>query len=792
MGKNKLYILLPLFNTDTSVRECVNSVLAQRIPDVELILIDKTKEKKIIEDARVRFFEDESTFLEGYTESVTDDWILLLDSNKILHSGSLQIIYNKLLSIKNAKAVLVESRCEKRANVLEISKVELREVSAYDFIDDEVLLNSVVAVKNIFSLISDFSFSDYCNYFIWRIRLAFRLFIIKSYIGKLEMYSFCQCISYADKLLESCELVRLKTDVLDWIKKCESLVKSNFVPAPLTGNQLTTCISFLNEGEEIVNTVKSIRDTVGNAVDIVVVNDASTDGYDYEHALKPFNVYYVVNKYRIGSSAGKDKAIQICSTPYFILLDAHMRFYDSNWVLKIVRELGQNSMQLLCCQTKVLIKDDAGGIVDKGLMGVHGAYLDFDDGDYLPRIRWNGHLLSNKLKKQEIPVVLGATYCSSKQYWEKLRGFQGLCQYGAEEEYISVKAWLEGGGCKFLPDIIVGHIYRKKSPYKTYTLQMMYNRFVGTYTMFPLAEYLYAITIAKKENPTVYREVSFLLEQYNTQLAELKSYYKTFFHGHDFQFVKQINRPLEKNKKALALSEQGRLKKIIEQICNEITHTCSLSFYSGRIGQILVLALYANTFNDGNVDNVASDSFSKFLEDLAMSDMPYGFHNGYAGVGWVLLYLYKCELIDDPLAEELNYIDSRLSELNVSKLIDKSFENGIGGILAYMVERCFSDSCTTFKFDDDFLDAVLETCKFVVDNPDKYDKRTIWYALLFICNYTRQDVYKPLISINSVMTLPQFLPKDLCFQSNNMAGKYGYALNLITTNIDIKEYHSIF
>lgn len=45
MGKNKLYILLPLFNTDTSVRECVNSVLAQRIPDVELILIDKTKEK---------------------------------------------------------------------------------------------------------------------------------------------------------------------------------------------------------------------------------------------------------------------------------------------------------------------------------------------------------------------------------------------------------------------------------------------------------------------------------------------------------------------------------------------------------------------------------------------------------------------------------------------------------------------------------------------------------------------------------------------------------------------------
>ena len=39
---------------------------------------------------------------------------------------------------------------------------------------------------------------------------------------------------------------------------------------------LTVIIPFLNEGEEIVMTVKSERETAGDMVDVITINDCST------------------------------------------------------------------------------------------------------------------------------------------------------------------------------------------------------------------------------------------------------------------------------------------------------------------------------------------------------------------------------------------------------------------------------------------------------------------------------------------------------------------------------------
>ena len=42
---------------------------------------------------------------------------------------------------------------------------------------------------------------------------------------------------------------------------------------------LTVIIPFLNEGEEIVMTVKSVRETAGDMVDVITINDCSTCGF---------------------------------------------------------------------------------------------------------------------------------------------------------------------------------------------------------------------------------------------------------------------------------------------------------------------------------------------------------------------------------------------------------------------------------------------------------------------------------------------------------------------------------
>jgi glycosyltransferase involved in cell wall biosynthesis len=47
-------------------------------------------------------------------------------------------------------------------------------------------------------------------------------------------------------------------------------------------NKLTAIIPFLNEGIEIEQTLASIRETAGDEVDIIVINDNSHDDTDYE------------------------------------------------------------------------------------------------------------------------------------------------------------------------------------------------------------------------------------------------------------------------------------------------------------------------------------------------------------------------------------------------------------------------------------------------------------------------------------------------------------------------------
>lgn len=59
--------------------------------------------------------------------------------------------------------------------------------------------------------------------------------------------------------------------------------------------QLTIIIPFLNEGEEIANTVASIIDTTIGSPSIMLINDASTDGYDYQSVADKYNCLYILH-----------------------------------------------------------------------------------------------------------------------------------------------------------------------------------------------------------------------------------------------------------------------------------------------------------------------------------------------------------------------------------------------------------------------------------------------------------------------------------------------------------------
>lgn len=239
-------------------------------------------------------------------------------------------------------------------------------------------------------------------------------------------------------------------------------------------NKLTVIIPFLNEGAEIEHTIKSIRDTAGDQVDILLINDNSQDNYNYEKVANDYHARYLQNNIRQGVANSRNQGVKNCNSEYFLIIDGHMRFYHNNWWKVYLEHLENDSRAIYCCKCKIL--DDQGNETNKkdGL----GAVFHFFGEDFnkvLDR-HWIKSQSQNKSDLEEVPCVLGATYAASKEYWEKIDGLNGLRYYGSSETFMSLKTWLEGGSCKVIKSVTIGHLFRQSFPYRSYMTDSIYNK----------------------------------------------------------------------------------------------------------------------------------------------------------------------------------------------------------------------------------------------------------------------------------------------------------------------------
>ena len=216
--------------------------------------------------------------------------------------------------------------------------------------------------------------------------------------------------------------------------------------------RLTAVISFLNEGDEVGRTVASVLEFAEGKIDVIVINDGSSALYDYEEMLASFpDVTYIRNEKRKGVAACRDMGVDMARTPYFILLDSHMRFYRKGWTDKTTDLLDEDDRRILCCQTKALEKDESDEIVPMRVKTAYGTCINLTDDSCLLDPKW-GCIAEPDPESTVIDVrcVLGAAYAGSRRYWKYLRGYEELRLYGLKEPYISMKAWLEGGRCQLI------------------------------------------------------------------------------------------------------------------------------------------------------------------------------------------------------------------------------------------------------------------------------------------------------------------------------------------------------
>lgn len=91
---------------------------------------------------------------------------------------------------------------------------------------------------------------------------------------------------------------------------------------------------------------------------------------------------------------------------------------------------------------------------------------------------WNNTNFYHEQSVADIPCIMGASYASNKEYWNRIHGLNGLRSYGCDEQLISMKTILEGGSCKIIKNIVFGHIFRilKEVPYKIDSVDYIFNQ----------------------------------------------------------------------------------------------------------------------------------------------------------------------------------------------------------------------------------------------------------------------------------------------------------------------------
>ncbi|MEN5231839.1 glycosyltransferase [Sphingobacterium faecium] len=292
-------------------------------------------------------------------------------------------------------------------------------------------------------------------------------------------------------------------------------------------SQLTIIIPFLNEGIEVENTVSSILETSTTNPSIILINDFSDDGYDYDVlSSRSKSILLINHEKRYGVANSRNEGVKICDTEYFLLLDAHMRFYEEGWDRKLISHLEENQNSLLCSQTKFLMKDINGSVINTEENFSYGAYI--DDINKL-NILWNKFDTNPLNNIIETPCILGAAYACSKIFWNHMRGLNGLLSYGLDEQLLSIKVWLAGGKCLLIKDWVVGHIYRDSFPYSIPNKNFLYNKLYLAELLFPVNIKQEVFHYQKQINYKIFEESYSILRRNYVDIKKEKAALKNIF-----------------------------------------------------------------------------------------------------------------------------------------------------------------------------------------------------------------------------------------------------------------------
>lgn len=785
-----------ILTTNGNIRSCkesIENILSQTMRDFELYIITNNLENKsyrlteVFRDSRIKTFSG----LQGTIDSLNT--ILKISKGEyITHISPEDKLLPTHLSIQteymntNSNVDLLATEwCESSANqnYQTLINASSHIYAIEDFIGGcEISCSNVIIRKSsIENFRYDKNYTTVADYKLWVDMIAAGLVFHKIPQKTLYHNSFKGDVSMEterhNKLLR-----QLQNEICDFVLKRENKAFENHISIPTSLNRLTALIAFLNEGEEVANTVKSIRQTAGDNIDIIVINDNSTDGYPYRESLSDYNVRYFENEFRLGAALSKEKAVKLCQTNYFILLDAHMRFYTQDWHKILIAKLEDNPERILCCGSKPLEKNGKGVIESSIHIQTFGAYLTFDVSDYIPGIKWATKRLTNEfgLDNNQVPAVLGAGYVSSKAYWNKLGGLCGLRHYGCEEAFISLKAWIEGGGCVIVPQITIGHIYRKKPPYKVHYSQYVYNYLVILYLIFPSDLIRLGFSISEKKDRVSHHIALTILAHNKKYLDSIRKSLREFRKKGIMEVLKMNLRYCDFHKDLSYIRVlDHRMPEILNYIKKGYADISETGLYDGLAG-FLVVYTYLQDYEDVDLQKIFERSLTSILSSVNKKNLSYSIKHGLSGIGWALIYFMSNSGKELKYVSLLNSIDRFLSEVSPKRISDYSISEGLMGILCYVSARMSFCKANKIKhsLNPDFINELLNTVQANFVETNSVLRRDCWISSI----EAEFDMYADetnVIRIEDIINTSPFVPKNRERWTMTLSGTLGTVIKYL-------------
>ena len=249
-------------------------------------------------------------------------------------------------------------------------------------------------------------------------------------------------------------------------------------------------ITYRNEGEQVYKTCLSfLKYCSKDMFEFVVVNDASDDGYDYSELKTISNLTYIENKDRKGVGGSRDIGALNAKGKYLFILDGHMRIFDDvlTKIAEIITKYPTES--LFCCQSLPIKTEQDGTYRINKDPDSRGCRVNTTMCMEFLEYEWDS-LKPEDVLRNVIPIqcVMGACYVIDKNYYIYLHGLNGLQQYGLDEQFLSAKVFMNGGGIYLLKNIGVAHFYRPNNesiPYKSVPMCKILNKLIILYLLEP-------------------------------------------------------------------------------------------------------------------------------------------------------------------------------------------------------------------------------------------------------------------------------------------------------------------